>query len=35
MYCWNDFYEQCTMGNGFKVPYLCHDFGKQKWESVG
>ncbi|XP_034082402.1 uncharacterized protein LOC117552848 [Gymnodraco acuticeps] len=32
---WNDFYEQCTMGNGFKVPYLRHDFGKQEWESVG
>ena len=27
---WNDFYEQCTMGNGFKVPYLRHDFGKQE-----
>ena len=24
---WNDFYEQCTMGNDFKVPYLRHDFG--------
>lgn len=21
-----DFYGQCTMGNIFKVPYLCHDF---------
>lgn len=32
---WNDFYEQCTMGNGFKVPYLRHDFGEQEWRSVG
>lgn len=32
---WNDFYEQCTVGNCFKVPYLRHDFGKQEWESVG
>lgn len=32
---WNDFYEQCTMANGFKVPYLRHDFGKQERESVG
>nr|XP_020470855.1 uncharacterized protein LOC109968716 [Monopterus albus] len=32
---WNDFYEQCTMGNSFKVPYLRHDFGKQEWESIG
>ena len=32
---WNDFYEQCTLGNCFKVPYLRHDFGQQEWESVG
>ncbi|XP_073683553.1 uncharacterized protein [Garra rufa] len=32
---WNDFYEQCTLGNSFKVPYLRHDFGQQEWESVG
>lgn len=32
---WNDFYEQCIMGNGFKLPYLRHDFGTQEWESVG
>nr|XP_020497099.1 uncharacterized protein LOC109989612 [Labrus bergylta] len=32
---WNDFYEQCTLGNVFKVPYLRHDFREQEWESVG
>ncbi|XP_032427069.1 uncharacterized protein LOC116725248 isoform X1 [Xiphophorus hellerii] len=32
---WQDFYEQCTMGNNFKVPYLRHDFGQQQWESIG
>ncbi|KAJ0005816.1 hypothetical protein NQD34_015710 [Periophthalmus magnuspinnatus] len=32
---WQDFYEQCTMGSDFKVPYLRHDFGKEEWESVG
>ena len=26
---WLDFYEQCTLGNAFKVPFLHHDFGKQ------
>lgn len=23
------------MGNAFKVPFLCNDFGKPQWESVG
>ncbi|KAA0718503.1 hypothetical protein E1301_Tti013083 [Triplophysa tibetana] len=32
---WHEFYEQCTLGNSFKVPFLRHDFGKEKWESVG
>ncbi|RXN14481.1 hypothetical protein ROHU_009103 [Labeo rohita] len=32
---WNDFYEQCTMGSSFKVPFLRHDFGQIHWESVG
>lgn len=32
---WNEFYDQCTMGNAFKVPFLRHDFGQQQWESVG
>lgn len=32
---WEEFYNQCTMGNAFKVPFLHHDIGKQQWESVG
>ncbi|XP_035988972.1 uncharacterized protein LOC110368217 isoform X1 [Fundulus heteroclitus] len=32
---WQDFYEQCTLGNNFKVPFLRHDFGQQQWESIG
>ncbi|XP_041938181.1 uncharacterized protein LOC121699809 [Alosa sapidissima] len=32
---WQDFYEQCTLGNAFKVPFLRHDFGRQPWESIG
>ncbi len=35
---WNDFYEQCTLGNSFKVPYLRHDLlnksGKALAESL-
>ncbi|XDV52285.1 hypothetical protein PO909_021029 [Leuciscus waleckii] len=31
---WQDFYDQCTLGNNFKVPFLRHDFGKEKWEKV-
>lgn len=31
---WGGFYELCTMGNYFKVPYLRHDFGKAGWQSV-
>ncbi|XP_048010925.1 uncharacterized protein LOC125244747 isoform X2 [Megalobrama amblycephala] len=32
---WHDFFEQCTLGNSFKVPYLRHDFGQQQWQSIG
>ncbi|XP_027886415.1 uncharacterized protein LOC114152668 [Xiphophorus couchianus] len=32
---WNDFYDQCTTGNTYKVPFLRHDYGQQQWESVG
>ena len=32
---WKEFYEQCTMGNTFRVPFLRHDFGEKQWESVG
>ncbi|XP_023656880.2 uncharacterized protein [Paramormyrops kingsleyae] len=31
---WNDFYEQCTMGNQCKVPFLRHDFAEKEWVSV-
>lgn len=32
---WHEFYDQCTLGNAFKVPFLRHDFGKQQWKSIG
>ncbi|KAI9540326.1 hypothetical protein NQZ68_041949 [Dissostichus eleginoides] len=32
---WKEFYEQCTMGNTFRVPFLRHDFEEKQWESVG
>lgn len=32
---WNEFYNQCTTGNAFKVPFLRHNFGQQQWESIG
>lgn len=32
---WNEFYDQCTVGGTFRVPFLRHDFGPQQWESVG
>lgn len=32
---WTEFYDQCTVGSAFKVPFLRHDFGQQQWESVG
>ncbi|XP_032446109.1 uncharacterized protein LOC116737195 [Xiphophorus hellerii] len=32
---WKDFYDQCTTGNTYKVPFLRHDYGQQQWESVG
>ncbi|MED6240559.1 hypothetical protein ATANTOWER_023235 [Ataeniobius toweri] len=32
---WKEFYDQCTTGNAYKVPFLRHDYGQQQWESVG
>ncbi|XP_070543895.1 uncharacterized protein [Ptychodera flava] len=32
---WADFYERCTIGNTYRVPYLRHDFTRAKWEAVG
>lgn len=31
---WSSFYEECTLGNTFKVPCLRHDFGELEWQSV-
>lgn len=32
---WTEFYDQCTVGSTFRVPFLRHDFGQHQWESVG
>lgn len=32
---WNHFYERCTLGNGFKMPYVHHDFSKETKKSIG
>lgn len=32
---WTEFYDQCTVGSTFRVPFLRHDFGQEQWESVG
>lgn len=32
--CWFSFYEKCTVGTTFKVPYLRHDFGEKQWKSI-
>ena len=31
---WGSFYDECTLGNSFKMPCLRHDFGKAEWQSV-
>ncbi|KAF5298777.1 hypothetical protein FQR65_LT09646 [Abscondita terminalis] len=31
---WSVFYEKCTVGTSFKIPYLRHDFGEVQWKSV-
>ena len=31
---WNAFYEESTLGNNFKVPFLRHDYGKKEWQSI-
>ncbi|XP_052245976.1 uncharacterized protein LOC127854906 [Dreissena polymorpha] len=31
---WTAFYDQCTLGTKFKVPYLRHDFAEKEWQSV-
>ncbi|MEQ2316911.1 hypothetical protein AMECASPLE_037275, partial [Ameca splendens] len=32
---WKEFYDQCTTGNTYRVPFLRHDYGQSQWESVG
>lgn len=31
---WDEFYENCTTGTSFKVPYVRHDFGEKQWKAV-
>jgi hypothetical protein len=31
---WTNFYDQCTVGTKFKIPYLRHDFAECEWRSV-
>ena len=32
---WNDFHESHVLGESERVPYLQHDFDRNKWEAVG
>ncbi|XP_070551821.1 uncharacterized protein [Ptychodera flava] len=32
---WSTFYEECTVGATYKVPFLRHDYGKDQWVAVG
>ncbi|KAM9717484.1 uncharacterized protein ACNS7B_021134 [Menidia menidia] len=32
---WAEFYERCTLGTTFKVPFLRHDFCAATWKAVG
>ncbi|KAK6181993.1 hypothetical protein SNE40_009766 [Patella caerulea] len=31
---WTSFYENCTIGSNFKIPFLRHDFQLEEWQSV-
>lgn len=31
---WSSFYEKCTIGTTYKVPYVRHDFGESEWTAV-
>ena len=31
---WTDFYEHCTVGCAFKVPFTRHDFQQEEWRAV-
>ncbi|XP_071832111.1 uncharacterized protein [Apostichopus japonicus] len=28
-------FNKCTTGNTYKVPFIRHDYGKEKWEAIG
>lgn len=32
---WSSFYEKCTVGTTFKVPYVRHDFAEAEWTAIG
>lgn len=31
---WETFYNKCTLGTNFKVPYIRHDYGKKQWSAI-
>lgn len=31
---WQCFYEKCTVGSTYKVPYIRHDFGESQWNAI-
>ncbi|CAH1183064.1 unnamed protein product [Ceutorhynchus assimilis] len=31
---WTTFYDRCTTGTTFKIPYIRHDFGESEWLAV-
>lgn len=31
---WSEFYEKCTVGTNFKVPFIRHDYGEKQWTTV-
>ncbi|XP_072291357.1 uncharacterized protein [Eucyclogobius newberryi] len=32
---WGEFYERCTLGTTYKVPFLRHDFTEVTWKAIG
>ncbi|KAJ0012742.1 hypothetical protein NQD34_017076, partial [Periophthalmus magnuspinnatus] len=32
---WGEFYERCTLGTPYKVPFLRHDFTEVTWKAIG
>lgn len=31
---WDTFYETCTEGTGYKIPFIRHDFGEREWKGI-